>query len=161
MIVRVSFQVTVRRCRVARLSGSSGAATKREFARFLDSAVKSVNETKCRLLSARDRNTVLPDLRQSVRPRPSRSASDSRLQQAPRRERNHVKVKFLYSGRGGDVEIPTRWRVAYFATSIPPHGMWCDGCRCAPASVHRIDFETCDRPDSFFKSPCPSRIVVS
>jgi four helix bundle protein len=39
-----------------------GASTKREFARFLDIAIKSANETEYHLLSARDRNLVPPDL---------------------------------------------------------------------------------------------------
>jgi hypothetical protein len=42
-----------------------GAATRREFARFLDIAIKSANATEFHLLSARDRNLVSPDMWQT------------------------------------------------------------------------------------------------
>ena len=38
-----------------------GAATKKEFARFLDISIKSANETEHHLISARDLDLVSPD----------------------------------------------------------------------------------------------------
>lgn len=38
-----------------------GAATRREFARYLDIAIKSANETEHHLLSARDHGLIGPD----------------------------------------------------------------------------------------------------
>jgi four helix bundle protein len=43
-----------------------GAATNKEFARFLDISIKSTNETEHHLLSARDLNLLSPDAWQKL-----------------------------------------------------------------------------------------------
>jgi four helix bundle protein len=45
----------------ANIAEGCGAATNKEFARFLDISIKSANETEHHLLSARDLNLVSPD----------------------------------------------------------------------------------------------------
>jgi four helix bundle protein len=46
----------------ANIAEGCGAATNKEFARFLDISIKSANETEHHLLSARDLNLVSPDM---------------------------------------------------------------------------------------------------
>jgi four helix bundle protein len=58
----------------ANIAEGCGAATNKEFARFLDISIKSANETEHHLLSARDLNLVSPDAWQSSRQRSSRFA---------------------------------------------------------------------------------------
>jgi four helix bundle protein len=45
----------------ANIAEGCGAATNKEFARFLDISIKSANETEHHLLSARDLDLVSPD----------------------------------------------------------------------------------------------------
>jgi S23 ribosomal protein. len=45
----------------ANIAEGCGAATSKEFARFLDISIKSANETEHHLLSARDLNLVSPE----------------------------------------------------------------------------------------------------